>query len=414
MNERGQHLDKNRLRDLILHFYTVNDPERLQSGIDINGMVLWALDVGLVELNKMLESTYGKTIDYNDRAVSNQLLVQSVSIAVSGRPVMDLAEMRKYKIADMLKKFYKKHDKNKLGTIFKLTEYALFKGENALNVKLKKKYGEDLTDFEDDISSYGSSQSRASTEYTGTTDLTESKEATTQFTAEDKTSKTPLQHSVIYSESNTEKQSLTPIGEQPLGQIEEDLNNAKEKLEAQLIKFYHRVDPSKLVVLEALVLWALQIGRKEYNMRLQQLYGQDLDTQVPMIPLIPVSDKGSLPDKNQFALNPSDLNKTDEENYTTEVEPIKSKSEAQEVTTTPIVAKPIKQSKRRKTPRQYRPIPVPVWKKKVAKKQTVLLDLYAENMGPENNVCDNYSLDMTSKFFGVCKCGHKKTAHGVY
>lgn len=400
-------IEKTRLRDLVLQFYTIHDPQRLQDGIDINGMVTWAMEKGIPTLNAMLMKTYGEGIDLNDTSELNSAAhINRVSMAVSGRPVLNMHEMKKIRIAEQLKKFYKRHDPSKLQSIFKLTEYALYKGENALNHKLRQKYGEDLRslDKEDSVDSHsttshitelipplgavilGNNNIKANIntdpeyhEIIGT-EVMPVEEPESPDSPEEVIIKKP---SVIFSDisDSPEKENLDTEGtEAELGTVENNLNVDKEKLEAELLRFYKHHDPDKVMVLEALVIWALQLGRHGYNEKLTQLYGADLDT----------------PIEGDKAQKKPGLTKAEEKRInkpiTTKKNLIQRITEAEKPSflSFEMAAKAgVKKADPLQGPKTYR-----------------------EHMPGEGEVCDSYKLDMTSKFFGVCKtCGFPKRVH---
>lgn len=442
-------IEKSRLRDLILAFYTKNDPMRLQDGIDINGMVNWTMEKGIGALNNMLQKSYGEVIDPNDNVdMNNAEHINRVSMAVSGRHVLDMHEMKKIKIAEELKRFYKKYDPSKLPAIFKLTEYALYKGENALNSKLRMKYGADLRTFDQEIDDNSSASTididiippivatvnnipKAAIEGESEEPVTENTlEATTdepeeevvneseveevpvvpvipdiaQIPAEAMASQRSIASSAIVEitrppsiledevqqilETEEEGNQVTPTVEEveipPEPEegpgIVDNLEEDKEKLQAELLRFYKTHDPDKLIVLDALVLWALQLGRKGYNEKMMQLYGADLDTPIE-----------------------------GEEQQPAPVEPASQVARAR-------INKPIKtkQNLIQRIVGVQKPSFVSF--ENAAKQSATKADplkgpnLFREFMKGEGEPCGNYRLDMTSPLFGICVCGHTKKA----
>ena len=57
----------NELRQLILKFYSENDPGKLRMGLDVNGIVEWTSRNGMNALNTMLKKQFGKGIDPNQK-----------------------------------------------------------------------------------------------------------------------------------------------------------------------------------------------------------------------------------------------------------------------------------------------------------------------------------------------------------
>lgn len=427
--------DDNRIRDLIVAYYTKNDPQRLHDGIDIHGMVGWTRKNGFQALNDLLKGKYGVEIDLNDSTELNtNAQIARMSMAVSGQAMMDLDEMKKIRIASQLKKFYKKYDPSKLPSIFKLTEYALYKGEKALNQKLQIKYGQDLRTIDDveDPSDDGSDGSESTLDVIpplghiinphikpaqDNLDLPAVDKESVHSEIKEDVVVQPKEEDVL-SESEESKEVvivkkpsilasiheeeaiedvMTPspvnivekivpeenVEEEETGGIVEDLEADKEKLEAQLTEFYKENDPDKILVIEALVLWALQLGRSGFNEKLKQLYGKDLDSPIA----------GS---------------KTEVKNDVVETPASKR------------IDKPIRvKNKVRKLFKDMIGADKPSFARfeEAAAKSVQKADplrgpkLFTEFMVADGEACDSYRIDMTQKLFGVCKCGHTKKAH---
>lgn len=68
----------------------------------------------------------------------------------------------------------------------------------------------------------------------------------------------------------------TPPRRKPPG-LAQGNGESEEELRADVVKYYEKVDPEQLDALDAIMDWAMMIGRKELDEKLEQIYGISLD-----------------------------------------------------------------------------------------------------------------------------------------
>lgn len=220
-------LTLNEIRELIIEFYTKNDPAKLRGGLDVAGMADWTLQMGLDALNDVLFFQYGKKISLNTDLGTSKDQLNRIS-AVFGLKEDDededlkIEEKERKELEQKLKKFYEKHTEVEMSSedVGRLVSFAMFHGVESLNEKLVGKYGEGIMD---------------------------EKEAPKFQSVKGKTMARP------------EK-------------IDE------EKLRVQLRIFFEIHDPAWVDNLDNVVEQAHELGMKGLNARLIELYGESLDS----------------------------------------------------------------------------------------------------------------------------------------
>lgn len=239
----------NELRQLILKFYSENDPGKLRMGLDVNGIVEWTSRNGMNALNTMLKKQFGKGIDPQQKLgtatqqfmrMSTVLTPQAASVKVSQQAMkQNLQEnSAKDQILYKLQVFYKEHDPSKLNDLDKLVTFAMYHGVRKLNSKLVSKYGVGIP--EEDV------------------------QLPTNFRKEGGASPGSVP-------------PKTPPRRKPPGLAPAASGESEEELRADVIKYYEKVDPEQLDALDAIMDWAMMIGRKELDEKLEQIYGISLD-----------------------------------------------------------------------------------------------------------------------------------------
>lgn len=282
-----QYLDRGTLRELILDFYTTNDPQRLRDGIDINGMVNWTFENSLQALNDMLYEQYGTEIDpfksVNYNSTEN---FKRVSAALVAPPVPTVSNNNKEEIETRLVKFYKKHDQSKLNSLEKLVNFAVYRGIDMLNSRLMAKYGEDLSAFgpESENNSEPSEIDNFPTKAPPPPPVMNI--SGQQFSAVQEPQVIPPKSALI---GKKREQPIAP----PPPPMDDHMSVMlpppppladfvdPDTIEEELTKFYKAHDPGKLMVVDALAAWVIRIGRIKYNEKLLQLYGYTLDDPLP-------------------------------------------------------------------------------------------------------------------------------------
>lgn len=287
------YLDKATLRELVLDFYSTYDPQRLRDGIDISGMVNWTFENGLGELNRMLYQQYRAEIDPSRRVNNNSKeAFQRISTALMGGAEVDFEEDEEQRqiLFGQLEGFYRKHDPSKLGSLQKLVDFAIYRGVEQLNEKLRLKYGEDLTSY---LNSRNPGLQNIKKTGVGA-NFTSPPTPPQRFQVQP-----PVQQSPIFQRD--EELRLAPLpsipnkSKLPLSGVVADDDNETylpppppeedfvdpELIEEELKKFYKYYDPGKLDVVEALASWVMKIGRIEFNKKLVQVYGYHLDDPLP-------------------------------------------------------------------------------------------------------------------------------------
>jgi len=139
----GEEIDATRIRELLLDFYTENDPQRLNMGLDIFSMVVWTQQNGLASLNDLLEEQYGSTIDPDKQLGDAQASFKRFSTLMK-TDTDDDTSMRNH-IYDQLVAFYEQRDQSKIGRLNDFVQYIMLHGLEAFNRKLFAKYGEGIT-----------------------------------------------------------------------------------------------------------------------------------------------------------------------------------------------------------------------------------------------------------------------------
>lgn len=233
--------EPNRLRALILQFYSANDPGKLKMGLDVNGMVEWTSRNGIDALNQMLLNQFNKVIDVNLKVGNKRDQFKRMSNAFTPNVYADIqaqsaAAAQKEKNKEMtirikLQKFYMKNDPSKVQNMDKLVKFAMYHGEDKLNEKLQGKYGYGLESVStDDVSD--------------DEDLDDGNNIAQESVAENQ-----LHHSID-----------------------------KGKVKKDLIKFLKSEnDDEQLEVVDEMVDWASKIGMEEFNEKLEQMYGISLE-----------------------------------------------------------------------------------------------------------------------------------------
>eukprot|EP00924_Labyrinthula_sp_SR-Ha-C_P005300 maker-scaffold_1-snap-gene-27.51-mRNA-1 protein AED:0.00 eAED:0.00 QI:215/1/1/1/1/1/2/288/597 len=304
------------LRDLLIDFYTLHDPQKLNSNIDIGGIVTWTMSHGIEKLNEVLSSQYGVGLDLSKQLDTREVMNRyTVSI---DRAQMQQQLQRSDDLKNNLLEFYGHYDSSKLKGVEKLVKFAIKHGEDVLNQKLFMKYRDDLSlmKFREQVNSFGMGQDDQG--YANFNNPLHQQRPAPRFQQVETEPEPPapalpadgLDRSIsraaysndyqeILSESGPpdmdnrsmereqpsvlhtriqkqESFSSADFDLEPPPPPEEDYLDPNE-LESQLNRFYGLLDPSKLDVIDALVSWAQKLGRIEFNDKMIGLYGFNLD-----------------------------------------------------------------------------------------------------------------------------------------
>jgi len=387
-----------KLTELIIDFYTTNDPERMRKGVDINGMVKWALANGVDKLNRMLVDQYGEGLDLNKNLGSAVQQFNRMSMAFIDQSLLRTEEMKRDEIYVKLHAFYENYDRAKLAGIQKIVDFAMFKGVHVLNQKLMMKYGEDLGDdwkYQPGMSNPGPDPPPR---------MPTMKQASAPPKVPPKApprniDKAPPPKPPPKNPPPSPAASLPPLpsAEEAEASLEDELRVSalpppppiedfidENTIEDELAKFYAKYDPGKLDALEYIVPFATGLGRIEFNKKLIQLYGASLD----------------------------DLDDAEEEaQYTYEPVPEPAKP-AKPAAPAPVSRppKPAAPAPVSRPPKPAAPAPVSKPPKPAAPAPRPAAPV---NSNQADGACNNFRLDMSGNAFGVCMCGYLKKEHDL-
>eukprot|EP00511_Aplanochytrium_stocchinoi_P009936 CAMPEP_0204861566 /NCGR_PEP_ID=MMETSP1348-20121228/1708_1 /ASSEMBLY_ACC=CAM_ASM_000700 /TAXON_ID=215587 /ORGANISM="Aplanochytrium stocchinoi, Strain GSBS06" /LENGTH=482 /DNA_ID=CAMNT_0052011031 /DNA_START=17 /DNA_END=1465 /DNA_ORIENTATION=+ len=166
----------------------------------------------------------------------------------------------------------------------------------------------------------------------------------------------------------------------------------EDTIEDELKRFYGKYDPGKLEALDYIVAFATGLGRIEFNKKLLQLYGANLDD------LEPEDDVEDDYEEPAVVITPAPVVKS---------KPPKPSSRPPKPSQPALVPKsnPPKPSSR--APKPSQPAPKPSAPAPVPAPAPVV------NSKQGDGACDNFQLDMSGSSFGVCMCGHLKAEHNT-
>ena len=138
-----QQYTRGQLRDLLVEFYSRIDPARLESGLDVNGMIDWIVYNGINDMNMRLQAKYGTGFNFDIVAQQSQNNQMSAMHRISMMPNTELIEQqaKRLELRDKVVKFYQQHDPDKVGSVDTFVEWIEVNGIKAFNDLLQKKYG---------------------------------------------------------------------------------------------------------------------------------------------------------------------------------------------------------------------------------------------------------------------------------
>lgn len=382
-------MDASRIRELLLDFYTENDPYRLNMGLDVFSMVVWTQQNGLEALNDLLYDQYGKVIDPTKQLGGAGASFKRFSTLMATDSANEAA--LRNRIYNVLVEFYEDRDPSKIGRLNDFVQYIMLHGLSAFNRKLRAKYNDEIVLQEEDArATYRKPRvSTALSDDTGSV-----------FTVG------TLQRSA--SSENFDEDEPPPPPLDDLSAIKADPEGA-EALRAKLKGYYAFYDPGKLDHVDAIVDWGLQIGEEELEGKLIQVYGAGFNKQDKQDR--PRSERkrssvrhsiGSALSKMTSGSKSSSTRSVSESKDETDgaPPPIPPLPSPEEVNKKKAPFAPNKKSGR--APPQRPQVPKQI-------KNKALVDTIARES--EDGPCSQYRLDMTGDSFGVCKCGYSRIAH---
>lgn len=381
-------LDATRIRELLLDFYTENDPQRLNMGLDIFSMVVWTQQNGLESLNDLLHDQYGKEIDPNKKLGGAGASFKRFSTLMSTDTAKEA--VRRNQIYTALLKFYEEHDPSKIGRLNDFVQYIMLHGVSAFNRKLYAKYGQEIKGLEED------NKSRQ-------TERTERSSMGSSFTltsAAGLASKTGGGFGAQTYDEDDLPPPPPPLDDEAWQMLQQEFKEGESEedvLRTKLTGYYAFYDPGKLAHVDDIVQWGLQIGEHELEAKLMQIYGAGFNKAIE-------DQKEKMePSKPAGGFRTSISNKVSSMMGKKPVANKNPKSSAPP----PMPPMP-KPSHLPKTSTPNKPqVRAPPKKPTAPSGGIVRQDSFTNVDGP----CNDYVLDMSGATFGVCACGYSRAAH---
>ena len=137
-------------------FYQAVDPARMDSGLDVNGMLDWIEFHGINDMEARLQMNYGVGLDYN----LDKKPQRSAMHRISMMGYSNLAQQQKQRIElrTMVLDFYTYYDPSKLEHIEGYVEWIETNGLPAFEQLLWQKYGVGLSGYAAESSQRGGTQ----------------------------------------------------------------------------------------------------------------------------------------------------------------------------------------------------------------------------------------------------------------
>lgn len=259
------------LRDKLNRFYIVFDARQLEDNLKIDQLIQWTIQHGVDMLNQRLKQEYEADLSSVPEDLPKQLipsarrrkltvgenLEQEIGVA-GGRTssVQTGAQDRVTELKTFISFFYAKNDQEKLydGGVSRLLGTLMKRGENYVNVGLRKTYKEDLKDIE---VAYKNLHERL--EYFYKIYDGEKLEGTIE---------TIVGWGIVHGEQN--------LNDKLMKRYDDDLEG--RGLKKRLRVFYEQVNETRTEVeLTEIVSWTFRKGVAKLNKKMKKKYGKSLE-----------------------------------------------------------------------------------------------------------------------------------------
>lgn len=420
---------RGQLRDVLVEFYSRVDPGRLDSGIDISGMIDWIIYHGSDDMNARLQAKYGTGLNFD--MLKQPKAQQSAMHRISMMPNSQLIEQQSKRL-DLRAKvhaFYAENDFAKVAQVDTFVEWIEVNGEKAFNELLLKKYGKSMVSPKGKPSPPPPPPS-----------------AVAAPAPPAPTPPTPPPKPVAPAPPPRQAAAIPPPPPPP-----PQVDNAA--LLVQLTNFYQFHEPDMPNDPEPIANWAGSVGMAVLNEKLMQLYGGNLDTLEEDI-RISYEPPPPPPDEEYYESAPLSPPMPDYEPEPVAPPPAPMAPVAPNRPTPPKPpaapvfaasepprrAEPPKKPEPPKLPTLGKPaqrpsitssassaLPmIPTLTKPAPPAKPAMIQKAVTGAGskpppppkqrkrsPSEGACDVYVLDLSGEGFGVCLCGFNRAAHGA-